>query len=147
MSHRWRLAATLVAFTFATAMLAGCTSQLSKDTLYSDLGGKEKIDRIAGRFVAGIGADPNIRPFFLNSNLERFHRLFGEHICEVAGGPCEYIGDSMEEVHIGMDINEAEFNYVVEILIDAMNAEDVPYTVQNRLLNRLAPMRADIVSR
>lgn len=136
----------IIAILAALVLLAGCANQSGR-TLYDDLGGRDTIDRIAGRFVAGVGADPEIRPFFMNTNLERFHRLFGEHICEIADGPCEYSGDTMEQVHIGMDINEAQFNYVVEILIDAMNAESIPYTVQNRLLARLAPMRRDIIYR
>ena len=126
-----------VALTLITA--CGTKPPLAGDSLYSDLGGRETIDRIAGRFVAGVGRDPQIRPFFMNSNLKRFHQQFGDHICEVSGGPCEYTGDSMEQVHIGMDIDSGEFNRVVEILIDAMRAENIPYRVQNRLLARLAP--------
>lgn len=130
-----------------TLLGTGCVSTPTGDSLYEDLGGRPGIDRIAGRFVAGVGANPDIRPFFMNTDLERFHKLFGEHLCEVAGGPCEYSGDDMVQTHIGMNIDEAQFNYVVEILINAMRAEDVPYGVQNRLLARLAPMREDIINR
>ncbi len=120
---------------------------LDSDDLYRDLGGREGIDRITGRFIAGIGEDPEIRPFFLHSNLERFHRMIGDHLCDVSGGPCDYDGDKMVETHIGMEINEAQFNRVVELLIDAMRAEDIPYPVQNRLLAKLAPLRGDIIYR
>jgi len=100
----------------------------------------------ASRLVK-LGRDPTVRPFFLHSNLELFHEKFTNHLCQIAGGPCEYEGDSMVHVHIGMDINEAEFNRVVEIPIDAMEAEDVPQGLQNRLLARLAPLREDIIFR
>lgn len=127
---------------------AGCaTTELSDGSLYQALGGKETLERVSGRFVASVGEDPKIRPFFLHTNLERFHEKFALHLCQISGGPCEYDGDSMVEVHIGMDINEADFNRVVEMLIDAMEAEGIPQTAQNRLLARLAPLREDIIYR
>ena len=53
----------------------------------------------------------------------------------------------MADVHAGFDLTEADFNALVEDLIAAMEAERLPVTVQNRLLQRLAPMRADIIYR
>ncbi|MDZ7683751.1 MAG: group 1 truncated hemoglobin [Gammaproteobacteria bacterium] len=86
-------------------------------------------------------------PFFCIPNLERFHEIFTTHLCQLAGGPCDYTGDSMVDIHVGMDIGEAEFNRVVEILLDAMEAEGIPRTAQNRLLARLAPLREEIIRR
>jgi len=131
----------------ALALAAGCATTSTEDSLYRALGGKESLERVSGRFVARVGEDPRIRPFFLHTNLERFHEMFALHLCQLAGGPCDYDGDSMVDVHIGMDIGEAEFNRVVEILIEVMEAEDIPQTAQNRLLARLAPLREDIIYR
>ena len=58
-----------------------------------------------------------------------------------------YSGDSMADVHAGFELTEADFNALVEDLIAAMEAEQLPVIVQNRLLQRLAPMRADIIYR
>ena len=70
-----------------------------------------------------------------------------EQFCVEAGGPCEYTGDSMEESHKGLNISRADFNALVEDLIEAMEAEGVAVPVQNRLLARLAPMRGQIIER
>lgn len=125
--------------------LSGCASQ--QTTLYQELGGQEGIEAITGNFIALVGEHEQIRPFFLNSNLDRFFDKFVEHMCEVSDGPCRYEGDSMQQIHIGMEIREAEFNYVVDILIEAMDQQGIPHPVQNRLLARLAPMRGDIIYR
>jgi hemoglobin len=53
----------------------------------------------------------------------------------------------MNKVHQDMDIDRAAFNRLVEVLQDAMNAKGIPFTDQNRLLARLAPMHRDIVTR
>ncbi len=52
-------------------------------------------------------------------------------------------GGTMLQVHQG--INEAKFNQVVDIMIDAMNAAGISIGARNRLLSLLAPMRSDII--
>ena len=44
-----------------------------------------------------------------------------------------------------MNITHADFYWLVEVLIDAMEGNDVSVAAQNRLLKRLAPMHRDIV--
>lgn len=50
-------------------------------------------------------------------------------------------------MHRGLAISEAQFNAVVEHLIDAMDAQRIPQAAQNRLIARLAPMRKDVIYR
>ncbi|MCY7355346.1 MAG: hypothetical protein LH470_09790 [Lysobacter sp.] len=40
----------------------------------------------------------------------------------------------------------AQFNALVEDLVDVMEARKVPVAAQNRLLKKLAPMHRDIVA-
>jgi len=55
-------------------------------------------------------------------------------------------GESMADAHAGRNISHADFNALVEVLIDAMEKQEVPVAAQNRLLQRLAPMHRDIVT-
>ena len=55
-------------------------------------------------------------------------------------------GLTMEESHAGRHITDAQFNALVEDLIQVMTARGVPVRAQNRLLLRLAPMHGDIVT-
>ena len=52
----------------------------------------------------------------------------------------------MKEAHDGMDITRGDFNALVEVLQDAMDAQGIPFRAQNRLLAQLAPMHRDIVN-
>ncbi|TNC91538.1 MAG: hypothetical protein CSH36_09170 [Thalassolituus sp.] len=79
--------------------------------------------------------------------MKRLREKLEEQLCMVSDGPCEYTGDSMEDVHAGMQITTGEFNRVVELLQNAMNQAGVAYPVQNRLIKRLAPMRPEIIHR
>ena len=144
-SYRLRVLLPTVALMFSGISLAQPPSAAA--TLYDRLGGESGIENIVVEMLVRIADDERIAPIFAASNLTRLHMLLQEQICEVANGPCEYTGFSMEESHRGMAVTETEFNAVVEALILAMESLDVAVPVQNQLLARLAPMHADIVNR
>ncbi len=123
--------------------LAGCASNSS--TLYKDLGGKAGIADIVDNFIYEIQYDPAILPYFEGSDIDRFRDKLEEQLCALSDGPCQYTGDSMEQVHGGMQITEQHFNQTVDLLINAMDSAGTPHRVQNRLLARLAPMRKDML--
>jgi hemoglobin len=53
----------------------------------------------------------------------------------------------MTSVHIDMQITNAMFNALVEDLQVAMDERKVPFSMQNKLLHKLAPMQRQIVTR
>ena len=70
---------------------------------------------------------------------------FAEQLCVFSGGPCSYSGDTMEQVHGGMNITEADFNLTVDLFINAMNKANVHHTVQNKLINRMTHTREQML--
>lgn len=127
--------------------LVSCASFTHDRTLYQDLGGQIGVAKLVDSFINNIGHDEQIFDYFSDANVSRFRNQFIVHICAVSDGPCNYTGDSMEDIHAGMNINEADFNRVVELLIDAMEDQQITFKIQNRLLARLAPMRSGIIHR
>jgi hemoglobin len=126
--------------------LAACATT-SEQTLYDKLGGESGIDTIVGHLVQNIGHDQQVFHYFAEANVGRFKEHLAWHLCDISDGPCDYTGDSMKQIHDGMTINERDFNHLVDLLIDAMYKADVPHTIQNQLLARLAPLRQDIIYR
>ncbi len=51
----------------------------------------------------------------------------------------------MAQTHKGLNLTPAEFDALVEDLQKSMDAQGLPVTTQNRLLARLAPMRAMVI--
>ncbi|PKM26410.1 MAG: group 1 truncated hemoglobin [Gammaproteobacteria bacterium HGW-Gammaproteobacteria-13] len=128
--------------------LTACAQQAPKDdSLYRDLGEQAGITRIVEGMLLNIAADPRIVRHFENIDIVRLRDKLVEQICVEAGGPCTYTGDSMEESHKGQNLTPSDFNALVENLQDAMSAQGVPMPAQNRLLARLAPMRAQVIDR
>lgn len=117
------------------------------NSLYEEIGGKAKITEIAQLFLDEVSYHPDVLPYFQHTNIARFEEKFIEHLCLISGGPCQYTGDNMEQVHAGMNVTEADFNAVVDLLVNAMSRASVAHTTQNKLLARLVPMRKDIIYR
>lgn len=113
--------------------------------LYEELGGRSGISQLVETFILEIARDDRIIHYFANADIDRFHAMLTVHLCEVTGGPCTYEGTAMADVHRGMAISASEFNALVEDLIAAMEAEDIPVGTQNKLLAILAAMRDDII--
>ena len=123
--------------------LSACMT--TKQSVYEQLGGQTTVEKIVDHFITEIEFDPIMYNFFKDSKIERFREKLIEHVCSLTDGPCQYTGDTMEQVHTGMNITESDFNHGVDLFIRAMKKANVPYTVQNRVLARLVPTRANII--
>jgi hemoglobin len=116
------------------------------DTLYRELGGHDGLSKLVAEFRRRLLADERLAAFFRDVDEERFQQRLVTQFCEVSGGPCRQDAHNMRRVHSGVDINRASFNATVEVLQQAMDAQGVAFSVQNRLLAQLAPMHRDIVN-
>lgn len=140
----------LAILTFSLGLSACASTSLTPvadDSLYQALGGRAGIERIVEGMLINISDNPQIVGHFVDTDIDRLNEKLVEQFCVESGGPCEYTGDSMRDSHAGLNLTEADFNALVEDLLDAMQDLDVPVTAQNRLVARLAPMRSDIIYR
>lgn len=129
----------------ALLSLTACQLHRTELTLYQELGGNAVLERIADHFIEEIGYDPVIIRHFEQTDPKQFRASFIVHLCELSDGPCKYSGPPLQETHKKMRISEAEFNKTVDLLINAMNKSQVSLPTQNRLLARLARLRAEII--
>jgi len=139
-----------LAFTAALVIVLayfGARPSMADDSLYGDLGQKDGIAKIVDAATTNFLADTRISATFGDTNISRFKGLLVSQLCVVAGGPCEYKGQSMHDAHKGLHLTNADFNALVEDLQRGMDTAGVPFRVQNRLLARLAPMHQDVVTR
>ena len=104
-----------------------------------------KRQRLVAATVVEVHGDARISELFAETDDAYFQARLEEFICQIADGPCEYLGLSMPDAHSGMNISEREFNYFVEDFERAMHTCGLPLAVQNRLLARLARLHADVI--
>lgn len=127
-------------------LLAACAGNPPRDGLYAQFGGQAGVEALVEEFLVRLLEDERINAQFAETDLVNLNDRLVEQFCVELGGPCTYTGRDMAESHAGLGITEADFNALVEDLVDAMEARGIPRPAQNRLLARLAPMHGDIVT-
>ena len=118
-----------------------------KTSLFETFGGREGLTKIMDDVMPRWLANPRTRPFFESSDQARIKLQLVEQFCVIMNGPCEYSGRTMAEAHRGMNVDEGAFYALVEELQRSLNAMDVPFAAQNRLIAALAPMHRDIIDK
>jgi hemoglobin len=131
--------ALLLASTFAFAH--------ADDTTYVGLGGKEGIRKIVATFIPLVLADARIKESFAETDIKNLALRLEQQFCILSGGPCKYGGKDMVEIHDGLNITNAQFNALTEDLQLAMERNNVPARIQNKLVAKLAPMQRGIVTK
>ncbi len=111
---------------------------------FQAFGGKEGLVKIMDDFMVGLVADPRTKPFFDNNKQTFIKAMLVEQMCELMNGGCKYPGRDMKTAHASMKVNREAFNALVEQFQFAMDKHDVPFSAQNKLLAKLAPMYRDI---
>lgn len=154
------LRVTFFALAVATLALGACAPQQSAmapapamtpapppppPTLYQRLGGQPAVTAVVDDFVGNVAHDRRINRYFRHANIPHLKASLVAQICQATGGPCQYTGPSMRQVHHGMRITNAAFNALVGDLVKTLNKFKVPKGEQNELLGILGPLRKDIV--
>lgn len=156
-------AAALLASALAPTLVptaASAQTPYTDDATYRGLGGKEGIHRIVATFIPMILADARIKDTFADFDMDQLAVRLEEQFCEFSGGPCRYTGKyrdktmdgtgtvrDMASVHADLKISNAQFNALTEDLQIAMEKNDVPTSVSNKLVAKLAPMQRAIVTK
>lgn len=157
MIKRTRMAA--IGLLLASSLVMAQTPY-TEDSTYQGLGGKEGIKKIVDTFVTLITTDPRIKDSFADFDIPQLNVRLQEQFCEFAGGPCKYTGKyrdktmdgvgtvrDMKTVHQDLQITNAMFNALAEDLQIAMEQHNVPSSISNKLVAKLAPMQRDIVTK
>lgn len=137
----------LLSFLTALVALGGISAHAADQSVYEQFGARPGLEKIVDDATARWLNDVRIKLTFDNLYLPRFKGHLVDQFCELIGGPCTYKGRNMYDSHKGLNLGTAEFNALAEGLQDAMEAHGVPYSAQNKLMAKLAPMKRDIVTR
>jgi hemoglobin len=141
---------TTLALILAAAFLccaAYAKDEADTDSLYSRIGGSEAVSAIASELVDRAAHDPLTARSWEKVELSRVKQMLAEYLCSQTGGGCTYTGDSMKDVHAGLDITEAEMYRLVEQLREVMQDRHIALRDRNAVLAILAPTKRDVVTK
>ena len=125
---------------------AASAQSTTDDALYRQFGGQPGLITLVDDFMTRLLADPRLQPFFKDTDPKDFKNKLVLQLCEVSGGPCKAKNPDMKETHADQHIAKTDFNALVEVLQQSMDAQGIAFSAQNRLLARLAPMHREIIN-
>ena len=157
----------------ATMACVGCENMMKKDeggndmkssdnmsmkkSLYDRLGGKPAITAVVDEFVGRAASDPNVN--FTRKgvpgaewqatpeNVAHLKVQLVDFFSKVTGGPDNYKGKSMKEVHAGMQITPAEFEAAASDLKATLDKFKVPAPEQAELMRVVGSTAPDIIEK
>ena len=142
-----RLFRSLVVSVLCLGATSVALAQAPNDAALAAFGGFAGLSKMTQDFVERVQKNPSIGRFFKEADNERLQAMLTDQFCDVLGGGCKYSGKSMKEVHTNMKVSSADFNALAEELQHALNAANVPFADQNKLIAKLAPMHRDVVEK
>ena len=117
--HRPRAARACVLFLLLSGA-AGHPALAAGPSLYDRMGGGANVTAVVSDMIDQVVADPRLARSFDKVNIKHLKAMLVEQICDLAGGPCKYSGDSMRDAHAGLGITQAELYGLVQALKDSM---------------------------
>jgi len=123
-------------------------SEMSTDeTLYEQLGGRERIAAVVDEFYDRVTNDETVAGFFEDMDMAAQRAHMTQFLGSVAGGPVEYTGDEMREAHEPLDLEQRHFDAVATHLDGALRAFDVPDETVEAVLGEVAALEDDVLCR
>lgn len=92
--------------------------------------------------------DPRFSRFGMGRSIDshqRARQLLVDQICQLAGGPCFYIGRDMKTSHAGLGITDAEWEINLEYTRQALRKHDVREREVNEIVALFQQYKSDIV--
>ncbi len=135
---------------------------MAEASLYERLGGVFAIAAVVDRFSDALIENPIVGQGSSNPALRDWHtnnlgRLPGLKfmrtlwVCNVSGGPFEYVGTEpgstplgLEEAHREFRISSAEFDEVASVLAQTMDAFEIPATEKEEVLGAFAAHKGEV---
>ena len=136
----------IASLAFLLAASVGAQNAPADPALYRTFGEQPGLVKLVDDFMLRLLADPRTGPHFKDTNQKHIKEQLVDQFCKVSGGPCSYQGADMKSAHEGLEIGKRDFNALVEVLQQSMDAQAIPFTAQNQLLAQLAFMHRDIVT-
>jgi len=115
-------------------------------SVYEQIGGQDALIAVVDDFYDRVLGDPELAVFFKGTNMPRLKGMQVEFFAAALGGPDEYRGRSMKDVHHGRGIGQHHFDLVAGHLTEALTSAGVPSEIIGTIIGTIAPLADDIVS-
>jgi hemoglobin len=122
--------------------------QVVAESLYHRLGGYDAIAAATDDLLARLQSDPQLRDYWKGAstnNRRRARQLIVDFMAEAAGGPAYYTGRDMKTSHVGMHIDEADWEAFMHHAAATLDHFGVASREKDDVLAFFAGLKPEIV--
>jgi hemoglobin len=112
--------------------------------LYDRIGGEEAIGAVLVAFYERVLVDDELRPFFEDAPIEKLRNMQRRFFSAALGGPVEYTGRSLPEIHAGMGIRPRHLRRFLEYLLATLDAQDLEEDDRYEVYTRIAKLADEV---
>lgn len=116
-------------------------------TTFDRLGGFAKIRVLVSDFYERLLENDRLASYFAGVDMRRLIDHQTKFVASVTGGPASFTNEHLGRVHQHLNISEADFDELAEVLRDTLEDNDVDATDVDRILAQVGSVRHHIVSR
>ena len=121
---------------------------MSDKSLYERLGGYDAIAAVTDALMVRIKNDDKLRRFYDHrgaDGIAREQQLLVDYLCASSGGPMIYTGRDMKTLHIGMRLDEEDWQRAIDHLTATLAAFQVPEPEKSEMLAFIVSLKPEIV--
>lgn len=115
-----------------------------RQTLFVRIGGEQTVAELIGDFYDRVSADPELKPFFKNSPMEKLRRMQREFFSAALDGPITYTGKPLSYVHHGRGITRHHFALYVDHLLETLRDHDITDQDAQEIIGRISTYADEI---
>ena len=115
-----------------------------QQTLFERVGGEQAINELIHEFYDRVIADPELKPFFKNTSMDKLRRMQREFFSVALDGPITYTGRPLSYVHHGRDITKHHFALYFGHLIDTLQGRGINEQDVQDIIGRIRTYAQDI---
>jgi hemoglobin len=123
---------------------------MTNESLFKKIGGKSAVKATVAKMYEKILKDPDLAPFFENTNVEALRHSQSAFVTFAFGGPNNYTGKNMRHAHerpVKHGLNDKHFDLVAGHLKAAMQELNVPENLIAEALAIVETTRSDVLNK
>ncbi len=109
-----------------------------KGSLFERMGGDQKVESMLKTFYDRVLADPELAPFFKDSNLGHLLAMQHAFFSVALDGPIDYASRKLVATHHGRGIERKHFTRFCEHLLSTLIDSGMPVSEADQVLGRVA---------
>lgn len=116
-----------------------------QQSIYERIGGQATVDKLIDTFYERVLSDPELKPFFEHSAMDKQRKMQKEFFSAALGGPLVYSGASLQAAHAGRGITSHHLTRFTEHLIQSLKAYQISDADVNSIVAHIGTFANEIL--